>query len=345
MKAMVLETVGGPLTSQDIPTPTPGTGEALIRVRACGLGLTLVWTKQDRWSGGIRPGKLPRVIGHEIAGEVVDVGDAVSGLAGGDRVVAYYNLLCGRCQMCVSGREDLCDNLEGYIGRQIDGGLAEYVSLPARNLRPLPAGVSDLHAAVAADALATPLHVLRARADVREGETVLVVGGGGGVGVHAVALARALGARPLCVDIGKTKLDLARASGAEWTVDATEGGFDEAVAEYTGGKGADVVVEMVGTSATVGPSFRSLSKTGRMVLVGTYEPDASLGLDVKSMRGERAVLGSRYCTRAEVSEALELVANGIVKPVVTRTCSLEEADEVLEAISRREVAGRAVAVL
>lgn len=345
MRAMVLDEPGGKLHLRELPTPQPGTGEVLLRVKACGLGLTLVWTKKDRWSGGSKPAKLPRVIGHEVAGEVVALGDGVRGVGEGDRVAVYYYLTCGICQWCAGGREDLCDNLEGFVGRQIDGGLAEYMTLPSWNVRRIPDAVDDVSAAVAADALATPLHVLRARADVHEGETVLVVGGGGGVGIHMVTLARALGARPLCVDIGERKLDLARASGAEWAIDATDGPFDEAVRDYTNGKGADVVVEMVGTSDTVGPSLRSLGKAGRIVMVGSYDPQTPLPLTVRGLAGEQVMLASRYCTRKEVSDVLDLIAAGIVSPVVTRTCALEEADDVLDAIFRREVAGRAVAVI
>lgn len=345
MKAMVLHEREGPMRLEEVPAPSPGPGEVVVRVRACGLGLTLVWTKNDRWSGGRLPAKLPRIIGHEVSGDIVEVGVGVDGVAEGDRVAVYYYLTCGACRMCVGGREDLCDNLNGYVGRQIDGGLAEYLRLPASNVRPVPDGVDYVGAAVAVDALATPLHVLRARADVREGETVLVVGGGGGVGVHVVHLARALGARPLCVDLGNEKLELARSAGAEWAVDAAEGPFDEAVADYTGGRGADVVVEMVGTSQTVGPSLRSLATTGRLVLVGTYDPQTPLDLTVRSLTGEQSVLASRYCTRHEVSQVLEMLAHGIVRTVVTRTCALEEADAVLAAIARGEIAGRAAVVL
>lgn len=345
MRAMVLNQPGGALELEEISRPEPKAGEVVVRVRACGVGLTLLWTKQDRWSGGSLPAKLPRIIGHEVAGDVVEVGDEVPGIAVDDRVAVYYYLTCGFCQRCAGGREDLCDNLAGYVGRQIDGGLADYICVPAWNLRPMPDAVDYVSGAVAADALATPLHVLRARAEVQPGETVLVVGGGGGVGVHAVQMARALGARPIAVDIGDAKLALAREAGAEMALDATDGPFDEAVVDYTRGEGADVVVEMVGTSATVGPSLRSLSKIGRLVLVGTYEPSTPLDLAVRSFTGEQTVMTSRYCTRGEVSDVLGMVAHEILRPLVTRKCSLEQADEVLEAIANREVAGRAVAVL
>jgi D-arabinose 1-dehydrogenase-like Zn-dependent alcohol dehydrogenase len=342
VRALVLRSPGRPMELTELPEPTASSGHVVVRVRACGVGLTLAWTAQDRWSGGSEPGKLPRVIGHEIAGEVVEVASDVRHVRVGDRVVAYYYLTCGVCRYCALGRETLCDNLRGWIGRQIDGGLAEYVSLPAWNTRPLPASVSYEDGAVASDAVATPLHVLRSRARVSPGETVVVVGGAGGVGIHAVLVAKALGARAICVDIGDEKMAFALQAGADLAIDASDAPFDEQVMDYTGGMGADVVVEMVGTDETVSPSLRSLSKVGRLLLVGTYEPGTPLGLSVRSLTGEQAVIASRYCTRSEVSEALSLVEHGTVSPVITVRCSLEEVQDVLDAIVRREVAGRAV---
>ena len=135
MKAMVLREQGGPLHLEDVPVPEPGRGEALVRVRACGLGLTLVWNLKGRGFGrGSIPDKVPRIIGHEIAGDVVKVGPNVSAFHSGDRINVYFYLTCGNCRWCNVGREDLCDNHAGYVGRQIDGGLAEYVVLPERNL-------------------------------------------------------------------------------------------------------------------------------------------------------------------------------------------------------------------
>lgn len=348
MRAMLLREQGTPLELVDLPEPTAGPGEVVVRVRACGLGLTVVWNRDGRGAPGadrLAP-KLPRVIGHEVTGEVVEVGTGVRGVAEGDGVAVYYYLTCGGiCQLCASGRDDLCDHFAGYVGQHVDGGLAEFVRLPAINVRPLPDGVDWVDGAVATDALATPLHVLRSRARLRQAETVLVVGGGGGVGVHMVAMARALGARAICVDIGEEKLALARDAGAEAAIDATDGPFDEAVADHTGGRGADVVVEMVSTEDTIGPSLRSLSKIGRLVLVGTYAPGTPMNLSVRSIRGEQEILASRYCTRAELSETLAMVAAGLVKPIVTRTCALEESSLVLDAIRDRQVAGRAAAIL
>jgi propanol-preferring alcohol dehydrogenase len=343
MQALVLKEVGGPLTLEEVPRPQPGPGEALVRVRACGLGLTLVWNRNGR---GGASGKLPRIIGHEIAGDVTEVGPSVDGFKPGDRVNVYYYLICGNCRWCNRGRDDLCDRQAGVVGRQIDGGLAEYVKLPVRNLCHIPPEVSYVDAAVTADAIATPVHVLRERAHLRAPDTVLVVGAGGGVGVHMVQMARVLGAsQVIAVDITAEKLALATQNGADAVINSAEVGFDEEVLRLTKGRGVDVVVEMVGVPETLERSLRSVGKGGRLVLVGTYDAKAALPVTQDSLRGECTVTGSRYCARHELAEAVELVAQGRIRPTVTRTCRLEEADAVLRSIERMELAGRACAVL
>jgi alcohol dehydrogenase, propanol-preferring len=343
MKALVLKELGGPLRLEDLPMPQPGPGEVLVRVRACGLGLTLVWNRTGR---GGTSGKLPRIIGHEIAGVVTQVGPSVDGFKAGDRVNVYYYLTCGNCRWCNRGRDDLCEHQAGVVGRQIDGGLAEYVKLPVRNVCPIPPTVSDVDAAVTADAIATPVHVLRERAQLRAPDTVLVVGAGGGVGIHMVQMAKVLGAsRVIAVDINAEKLALAKQNGADEIINSREVGFDEEVRRLTEGRGVDVVVEMVGLTETMERSLRSLGTGGRLVLVGTYDGNAVLPVTQNSLRGECIVTGSRYCARHELAEALELVAQGRIRPAVTRICQLEEADAVLRSIERMELAGRACAVL
>lgn len=340
MKAMVLHELGGPLVLEDVLRPEPGPGEVLVRVRACGLGLTLVWNRNGRRESS----RLPRIIGHEIAGEVAEVGPLVDGFAVGDRVTVYFYLTCGSCRWCERGRDDLCDR-RGQVGREIDGGLAEYVRLPARNLCRIPANVGDVEAAITADAVATAVHVLTARAHTEPGETVLVVGAGGGVGIHMVQVAKLLGARVIAVDIRPDKLELARKHGADEVVDASVQGFAEEVGRLTDGRGADVVVEMVGFANTLADAAASLGKGGRLVLVGSYDRGATLPLTHSTLLGEGSVLGSQYCTRAELEHAVNLVAEGRLRPVVTRTCRLDEADAVLRSVERMEIAGRACVVL
>lgn len=346
MKALVLHEPGGRLALEERQVPEPGPGEVLVRVRACGLGLTLVWNKNQRSSRPANPGIFPRVIGHEVAGEIAGLGDGVTSVAEGDAVAVYYYLICGDCSWCRRGREDLCDRLGGQVGRQVDGGLAEFMVLPARNVVPVPAGVGWVDAAVTTDAVATPVHVLRHRARLAPSEVALVIGAGGGVGVHQVAVARALGASVIAVDLGADKLAAAESAGAGATIDAATTPVAEAVRELTGGRGVDVVVDMVGIGETLEAALASVGKGGRVVFVGTYEPDTVLQLPPWSLgAGEVSLTGSRYCTRQDLAEALELVRSGQVDPVVTRTCDLAGAGDVLDAIERNEVVARAAAVV
>ncbi len=231
------------------------------------------------------------------------------------------------------------------MGRQIDGGLADYVKLPERNLCHIPPEMGYVDAAVTADAIATPVHVLRERARVKAPETVLIVGAGGGVGIHMIQMAKVLGARVIAVDLSAEKLALAREMGADEVINSREVGFDEEARRLTGGRGVDVVVEMVGIAETMQASLNSLGKGGRLVFVGSYDGEATLPLNARSLSNELVLTGSRYCSRQELAEAIELVAQGRIRPVVTRICSLDEADETLQRIEAMELPGRACAVL
>jgi propanol-preferring alcohol dehydrogenase len=347
MKAMVLHEHGKPMILETLPIPEVGPGEVLVRVRACGLGLTLVWNRDGRGFGrGSERDKLPRIIGHEVAGDVVEVGPGVTNFKTGNRVIIYYYLTCGDCRWCDVGREDLCDNHAGYVGRQIDGGLAEYMKLPARNLCHIPPEVSYVDGAVAADAIATPMHVLQERARLKASETVLILGAGGGVGIHMVQMARALAGRVIAVDISDHKLALARDVGADETINTCKMAFDEEARRLTGGRGVDVVVELVGTSETMKASVRSLGKGGRLVFVGTYDADAAVTFNPRLLVGNEIILtGSRYCSRHDLAKTVEMVARGRIRPIVTRTCRLEETNEVLRMIEGKELAGRAAVVI
>src|SRR5215813_14821906 len=186
MKAMVLRELAGPLHLTEVPIPIPGPGEVRVRVRATGVGLTVVIMTAN-------PGLVtayPRIPGHEVAGEVVEVGAQVQTVKVGDRVACHFYLSCKACPFCRSGRETLCQNFKGYLGMAADGGYAEYLVLPALNLCAIPEGVSDLDAAVATDAIATPLHACREEGKIGPGDQVLVVGAGGGVGIHTVQMAK-----------------------------------------------------------------------------------------------------------------------------------------------------------
>lgn len=338
MKAMVLKAANTPFVLENLPDPEPGPGEAVARVIACGSGLTIQHIKAGRL-----PADFPKIIGHEITAEIVDVGDGVTDLKPGDPVTAYYYLNCGHCRWCQADLEPLCENTGGNVGRNCDGGYAELIKLPAHIFIKLPKELDykakPAKVGVICDAIATPVKVLK-RAEVKAGETVAVIGGGGGVGIHQLMLARWADARVIAVDIATDKFDACRKAGADECVDASGGNVTEALMELTNGEGIDVVIDYVSVTSTLEAGAAALAKRGRLVTLGgagqKFQADS-----LQMLLKEQALLGSRYVTRSEITEALGLVASGEITPLVTDIRPLEEAEALHEAIEAGEVTGRA----
>jgi len=338
MKAMLLE---GPNTAFELvnmPDPTAGPGEAVARVITCGSGLTIQHVKAGRRAAG-----FPRIIGHEISGEIVSVGPGVSTLAVGDGVTAYYYLNCGHCRWCLANLEPLCANTGGNVGVDCDGGYAEYIKLPARIFIKLPESLDyKVHPAeigVITDALATPYKVLR-RARIKPGETIAIFGAGGGLGIHQVMLGKWARARVIAVDVATNKFEACRKSGADAVVDPRSYDVVEALLDLTSGSGVDVVIDYVSATSTLEAGAKALGRRGRLVtLGGAGQPFQASARDMLSK--EQDLLGSRYVTRAEILETCDLVARGEVWPLVSDVRPLEEAEAVHERLERGEVTGRA----
>jgi D-arabinose 1-dehydrogenase-like Zn-dependent alcohol dehydrogenase len=340
MRAVLIEDAGGPLRVRAIPVPEPGPGEVLVRVGGCAV---------DRFDLAIRNGvreratELPHILGHEIAGEVARLGPGVSGLTEGDRVASSLYLVCGRCRWCLRGRETICENFGGHVGVNVPGGYAEYVVLPARNLASIPDELDFVPASILANAIGTPYHALAARMDLRPGDRLVVTGAGGGVGLHAVQLGVLLGAAVLAVDIGPHKLSSARELGADAGVDPTETDLGSAIREWTGGRGADGVLELVGP-ATLPATLNSLAKGGKMVIVGSHT-GSEWTIDPGDVyRSEWEILGSRNVSVDELRTVVDLVARGAITPVVDRTGSLDQAEELQDRVREGAVVGRDVLV-
>jgi propanol-preferring alcohol dehydrogenase len=339
MKAMVLRGPNTAFELMQVPDPTPGPGEAVARVITCGAGLTIQHAKAGR-----RKIDFPRIIGHEITGEIVAVGAGVSQLKPGDGVTAYFYLNCGHCHYCHAQLEPLCENTGGNVGLECDGGYAEYIKLPAHIFIKYPEGLDyKTHPAemgVITDALATPYKVLR-RAQIKGGETVAVIGAGGGIGIHQVMMAKWANARVIAVDTAANKFDACRKAGAEEVINPKDGDMVEALRDLTHGKGVDVVVDYVCTTATLEAGMKALGPRGRLVVLGgAAQPFTAPGRDM--LTKEQAILGSRYVTRSDILEACDLVARGDVWPLVTVVRPLAEAEAVHDLVERGQVTGRAV---
>jgi propanol-preferring alcohol dehydrogenase len=347
MKAMVIPKFGAPMELRDVPVPKIGPNDVLLRVRATGVGLTVVIMTAN-------PGRVtsfPRIPGHEVAGEVVEVGGEVSTVKAGDRVVCHFYLTCGACRFCRSGRETLCTSFRGFVGQATDGGYAEYMALPATNVTPIPAGVSDVDAAVATDAIATPYHACREEARVGPGDTVLIVGAGGGVGIHAVQMAKLCGGWVIAADVTDAKLAAARECGADAVVDARGGDLAALVKQATDGRGVDAAIDFVASRETLQGSLGALARAGRLVIIGSRPPavfgvDATFAVDPGRMLYDMLEIhGSRYVTLAEIAQTLELLRQQRLRAVVSRTFPLEDAEEAHELLRKNAIVGRAALVL
>jgi propanol-preferring alcohol dehydrogenase len=343
MKAMVLKSKNTPFVLENLPDPKPGAGEAVAKVLACGAGLTIHHTRAGRV-----PIEYPRIIGHEITGEIVALGQGVTGLKAGDPVTAYFYLTCGECYWCRINRETLCDNFGGYVGRDVDGGYAEYIKLPAKNFLRLPDGLDwrgkPAEIGVICDAIATPVKVVR-RARVMPSDTVAVFGAGGGLGVHMAMVARwAHAKKVIAVDTMASKFETCLKAGADATVDASEGRVVEQLMELTGGKGVDVVIDFVSSKPTLEAGAGALAKGGRLVTLGGHSQPFQLD-PAQLLRKEIEVMGSRYATRQEVIESLELVARGEFFPLVTEKVRLEQAEAIHARVDKSLVIARAALLI
>lgn len=322
---------------RDRPELSPGPGEAVVRVRACGLNRLDLWLEE----GALPiPVVLPRTPGSEIAGEVLAVGNGVTDWQPGDRVAVQSNLFCGECEFCARGDESLCLNAV-LLGVQCDGGFAEQVLVPARALVRLPAGLDFKSAAALTLAGSTAMHMLTDRATVRPGDWVLAIGGASGVGSAAIQIARGLGARVISTGSTPAKRELAVRLGAEAAVDSTDSGWPAQVRKLTGKRGVDVVVEHVGGSV-LEQVFNCLARGGTVVTCGaTAGREPTLNLWPFFVKQQRLV-GSYGRTRRDLAATLEWAAAGRLKPAIDRVLPLAEAASAFAALRGREVLGKVV---
>jgi acryloyl-coenzyme A reductase len=341
MRAVELVAFGGPdrlrCASRDVPRP--GEGQAVVRVRACGVCFQDTLMRAGRAAAA----SLPRVPGHEFAGDVVAVGHGTRGIAVGDRVAAVPKITCGGCAPCRSGRRSLCAQPLGWFGVNLDGGYAEYVAADERALRPVPCGVAFEAAAIAACAIGPAYNGLMTKSRVTSGETVVVTGASGGLGSHAIQVARLAGARVIGVTGTAEKVPAVTAAGAEEVVVSGDGDFAAAVRAMTGGRGAEVVVENVGATTLVA-SLKSLRPGGRLVLLGDVSGTAALVSPAVLILKELSLVVGKYASPDELDDILSLLATGQLVPQVSATIALEEAAAAHARLEARQALGRCVLV-
>jgi 2-desacetyl-2-hydroxyethyl bacteriochlorophyllide A dehydrogenase len=328
----------------DVPRPSAGIGEVLLRITAAGLCGT------DLAAADVPTAKLltlPEItLGHEPAGEIVELGPDVAGWSVGDRVAVSSILTCGRCDLCLRGMSEICSRAT-VIGLNHDGAAAEHMAAPATNLVRLPDSVPAEVGAILTDAVATPFHALVSRGRLIPGETVAIFGIGG-LGQHAVQLARIFGAgRLIAVDSRPEQLDHALALGADHGFLADDPELGDKMREVNGGGGVDLAGVFVGSSAAIATAFRAVAKGGRLVVVGLTEDSVVLPPSSSFARREISLIGSGGFRMDELQDLVNLVALGRLdlSGSISHRIPLAEAERAMDLLRNKSDAARRVVLV
>lgn len=337
MKAAVFHGSDKGLKIEDIPVPQIKDDEILVKVAACGV----CHTDLHYLEHGVPTFKKPPVVlGHEASGIVDKVGANVTNVKTRQRVLIPAVLTCGHCTACRQGHENICSNMT-MVGNHLDGAYAEYVAVPSKDVLDLPASIPLEEASIIADAISTPYHAVKNRAQVRPGDTVVVFGCGG-VGINTVQLASAAGGYVIAVDIVERKLEWASQYGAAKTIDATKvDRVSKEVKKLTGG-GADIAMEVIGNPRTIEEAFECVRVGGRLCVIGYTHEKISI-VAGKIMFKEIEVVGSLGCRPVDYIPLIRMVEQGKidVKRQVTHRFSLDEIakafDVMKEGLSLRSI--------
>jgi NADPH:quinone reductase-like Zn-dependent oxidoreductase len=339
MKAVLFREHGGPhtLSYEDLPTPTVGAGDVLVRVKACALNHLDIWVRQGNPAYSM---PLPHVSGSDVAGIVDQVGAHVDGITVGQRVFVSPGISCWRCDACLAGRDNFCRSYS-LLGAMAHGGYAEYVKVPFRNVLPIPENLSFEQAAAFPLVSVTASHMLFALAGLQHGETVLIMGAGSGVGSMAVQMAKLAGARVITTVGSDDKIPKAVILGADAVINHAREKVPERVKLLTEGRGVDVVIEHVGPEVW-DSCLASLAKGGRLITCGATT-GAEVKLDLRYLYSRQyTIKGSYMGTRAELVKVAELMGQRRLIPVIDRTFPLHEARAAQELMLSRKFFGKIV---
>lgn len=314
------------------PDPAIGDEDVLVKVSACGVCHTDLHYIDHGTPTFKKP---PLVLGHEPSGIVAECGSRVETFKKGDRVLLPSVYGCGRCFFCRTGRENICEQMVMF-GNNVDGAYAEFIKAPAKDIFHLPAEIPLEEGAIIADALSTPYHAVRNRAEVKAGDTVVVLGCGG-VGINVVQIAAAVGGSVIAIDKIPQKLEWAKKLGASATLNPDEvGDVAKAVRKLTAG-GADIAIEAIGNPKTIDLAFQCVRTGGRLVIVGYSAENATLFAS-RVMYREMEIRGSLGCRPVDYPKLLELVRLGKVKvkELVTHKFPLEDINTAFDYLRRGE---------
>jgi NADPH:quinone reductase-like Zn-dependent oxidoreductase len=335
MKAVRIHQFGGPevLTYEDVPDPQPRHDQVLVRVRACSLNHLDVWVRK-----GLPGVKLPHILGSDVAGEIVDVGETT--FKPGQRILLAPMHYCGHCAKCAAGLQNQCRAFT-VLGNGVDGGNCELIAAPASNVIPIPDTLDFNQAASVPLVFLTAWHMLVGRAAIRPGQTVLVLGAGSGVGIAAIQIAKLFRCRVITTAGNEAKLAKGRELGADYVIDHYQQKISDEVRKITNKEGVDIVIEHVG-AATWDESLKSLKTGGTLVTCGaTTGPNVAVDLRHLFAR-QLSLLGSYMGTMGELHEVLKHVFTGRLKPVVDRVFPLSEIRAAHEYLEKSQMFGKII---
>lgn len=337
MKTVRFHEFGGPevLKYEDAPDPQLRKDQVLVRVRACAMNHLDLWVRK-----GLPGVKLPHTPGSDIAGEIAELGEYVSGFSKGQRVIVAPMHYCGRCRFCVSGLQNQCREFT-VIGNGVDGGDCEFIAVRPDQVIPIPDHLGVEKAASVPLVFLTAYHMLVTRARVRPGQTVLVLGANSGVGIAAIQVAKLYNARVIATAGNEEKMRRARELGADEVIDHYKQKIGDEVKRITNKEMCDIVVEHVG-QATWSESMKSIKPGGTIVTCGaTTGPEAKFDIRFLFAR-QLSFLGSYMGTMGELHEVLGHVFAGRLKGIVDSVFPLSEARAAHEKLENSDMFGKIV---
>lgn len=338
MKAIVFHEQGDvdKLSYEDVPKPEISSTDVLVKVKACAVNHLDLRARQNRPE--VEP--YPHILGSDIAGKVAEIGSEVKNVKVGERVVVYPCISCGTCADCINGHENLCD-FQKIIGFQTNGGYAEFVSVPMKNVFSFSGDIPDYKLAAMPIAYLTAWHMLVTQAQIKAGDDVLILSAGSGVGSAALQLAKLSGARIFVTASTYAKLDRAKEMGADFAINYTEVDFCKAVRNLTDGRGIDIVFEHVG-EATWAKSFDSLAKNGRLVACGvTSGKNGKINIRHLYQR-EITIMGAALGSKDEFMSVIKLASENKLDPTIHQVLPLKEAAKAHQIMEDRKHFGKIV---
>ncbi|NWF78172.1 MAG: NAD(P)-dependent alcohol dehydrogenase [Chloroflexi bacterium] len=344
MRAMRLAQIGR-VEPKEVKVPKVKNCEVLVKTQAVGVCHSDVHVRSG-YVGNISLKDLgimlPVTLGHEIAGIIEEVGDEVQGFNKGDAVLVYPWIGDGTCYYCKTGEENMCDHPK-QLGIHTNGGFAEYVKVPHYKYLFRIRNLSLVEAAPLACAGITTYRAVR-KANLRPSEVVTIIGAGGGLGVMAIQIAKATsGATVIGVDIREEALEAAKRAGADHVIDGRSGNATDEIRKLTDGKGTDAVIDFTNSERTLSVYPFALAKHGRYIMVGLHGGELKYPSPLAVFQ-EIQFLGSWLGSQADFIGIMDMAEKGKVKPMVTKTMRLEEANDAIDNLEHRRAVGRQVLV-